>query len=305
MHIDLVTLRVFIAVCEEGSIARAAARQAIAASAVSRRIAAIEDDIGVELFVRGRRGIALTAAGDMMLRQAREVLRATDRLTAELSYFATGIQSQIRVVASPAVLAGNLAEDIGKFLEISPRVGVSTDERSSPEVIRAVREGAAEIGILWAPDDLSDSFDVEVYRKDHLCLAVRHDHPLAEQSEVCFSQVIDHVSISIAPGGMLDTMLRREAALQSRTLIHRAEVSSVDVALRFIAAGLGAAVVPHSGAMGGGAMKGNRSAELVLLPLSDSWARRLYVVITRKDASLSQAARSLVRHLCNTDIESK
>ena len=76
-HIDPVTLRLFVAVCEERNIARAADREAIVASAVSRRIAAIEEDIGAPLLVRGRRGIGLPP-GD--LRQAREV-RALDRRT--------------------------------------------------------------------------------------------------------------------------------------------------------------------------------------------------------------------------------
>ena len=58
-HFDPVTLRVFIAVCEEGNIARAAEREALVASAVSKRIAAIEAEIGTPLLTRGRRGVAL------------------------------------------------------------------------------------------------------------------------------------------------------------------------------------------------------------------------------------------------------
>src|SRR5262245_25050979 len=76
---DPVTLRLFVAVCEEGNIARAAEREAIVASAVSKRIAAIEDDIGTPLLVRGRRGIVPTAAGQTLLRQARDVLSAMSR----------------------------------------------------------------------------------------------------------------------------------------------------------------------------------------------------------------------------------
>ncbi len=60
---DPVTLRLFVAVCEEGNIARAAEREAIVASAVSKRIAAVEAQIGAPLLVRRRRGIEPTAAG--------------------------------------------------------------------------------------------------------------------------------------------------------------------------------------------------------------------------------------------------
>ena len=77
-HFDPVTLRLFIAVCEERNIARAAEREAIVASAVSKRIAAIEAEIGAPLLVRGRRGDRTHAAGQALLRQAREVLGAMD-----------------------------------------------------------------------------------------------------------------------------------------------------------------------------------------------------------------------------------
>ena len=291
--IDIVTLRLFIAVCEEGNIARAAEREAIVASAVSRRIAAVEEDVGTALLVRGRRGIKPTAAGETMLRQAREVLRAMERLTTELSDFASGVHSHVRVVAAPAVLAGNLAEDLSTFLEASPGVGLSTDERPSPEVVRVVREGAAELGILWGATDLSD-FEVVPYRRDHLCLTLRPDHPLAKRQAVPFEEVIDQISIVVVPGGTLDTMLRREAARLSRTLSYRVEVSGLDAAVRFVAAGLGTAVLPREGALGH-----SKARSLVFVPLSDDWAKRQYVIITQKAHAQSLATRRLIDHLRN------
>src|SRR5437667_232173 len=77
-HFDPQTLRLFVAVCEERNIARAAQREAIVPSAVSKRIAAIERDIGAPLLVRGRRGIEPTAAGQTLLRQARDMLGAME-----------------------------------------------------------------------------------------------------------------------------------------------------------------------------------------------------------------------------------
>ena len=113
---DPVTLRLFVAVCEEMNIAAAAEREALVASAVSKRIAAIEREVGTPLLVRGRRGIFPTAAGESFLRQAREVIGALGRMRTELAEFATGVQGSIRVVASVSVLAGRLPEDIAAFL---------------------------------------------------------------------------------------------------------------------------------------------------------------------------------------------
>lgn len=290
-HIDLVTLRLFIAVCEEGNIARAADRESIVASAVSRRIAAIEEDIGATLLVRGRRGIKPSAAGETLLRQAREILGAMDRLNAELGEYATGIQGHVRVVATPAVLAEDIADDIGLFLEKHPRVRVSTEERVSPEVLRAVREGAAEIGVLWDVSDLGE-LSVHPYRRDRLCVAVRQEHPIAGRAEVRFEEVVDEIAVGIAPGGMMDTLLRREAARLSRTLVYRVQVSGIEAAVRFVAAGLGPAVLPRE------AVTGHASGgPLAFVPLADDWAHRQFVIVSRDEETASATARSLIEHL--------
>lgn len=288
---DGVTLRLFVAVCEEGSIARAAEREAIVASAVSRRIAAVEAQIGAPLLLRGRRGIRPSPAGETLLRQAREILRAMDRLEAELSEYATGVQGHVRVVATTAVLAEDLAEDIGTFLAEHPRVQVSTDERVSPEVLRAVRDGAADVGVLW---DASDAGDLAVvpYRRDQLCLAVRRDHPLAQAAQVSFDEVLAHSAVGVAPGGMVDTLLRREAARRARPLVHRVQVSGIDAAVRFVAAGLGPAVLPREAAIGHA-----KASALAFVPLAEGWARRQFIVVTRDTAELAAPVQSLVRHL--------
>src|SRR4051794_14556769 len=87
---DPVSLHMFIAVCDERNIARAAEREAIVASAISKRMTALEEEAGVTLLKRGRRGIEPTPAGEAMLRQAREVLGLMERMRGELSEFATG-----------------------------------------------------------------------------------------------------------------------------------------------------------------------------------------------------------------------
>jgi DNA-binding transcriptional LysR family regulator len=289
--IDPITLRLFIAVCEEGNIARAAAREALVASAVSKRIAAVEAQVGTALLVRGRRGIQPTAAGLSLLRQARELLSAMARMQAELSEFASGVMGSVGVLASPSVLAEELADDIGAFLAAHPRVRVTLDERVSPEIVRAVREGAADLGVLW---DLSDTSGLHTlpYRQDRLCVAVAAGHALAGRKTLRYAAVLEHIDVGIAPGGMMDVLLRREAARLGRTLVQRVQVSGMDAAARIVAAGLGAAVLPRE------AIAGHASAKkLVLIPLADAWSRRRFVVVARADGSVSATARLLMQHL--------
>ena len=290
-HFDPVTLRLFVAVCEERSIARAASREAIVASAVSKRIAAVERDIGAALLTRGRRGVEPTAAGEALLRQARDVLGVMERMHAELSEFTTGAQGSVRVVASVSVLAESLPDDISSFLARYQAVRVSLDERLSQDIVRSVREGSADLGVLWDAADLSGLQTVP-YRSDHLCAALHPSHPLAKRKRLRFEETLAHIAIAVAPGGMMETMLRRQAALAGKSPIHRIQVSSLDAACRIVAAGLGMAVLPREATAPHASASG-----LTMVPLSDRWAVRRFVICSRPDAVLSATARLLVEHL--------
>ncbi len=288
---DPVTLRLFVAVCEEGNIAAAATREALVASAVSKRIAAVEAEIGTALLVRGRRGIAPTAAGQALLRQARQVLGVMARMHAELSEFATGVQGSVRVVASPSVLAEQLGDDIGSFLRQHPAVRVSLDERVSQDIVRAVREGAADAGVLWDATDLG-GLASRPYRRDQLCLVTPAGHRWARRKRISFAEALDDVAVSAAPGGMMDLLLRREAARLGRVPDWRIQVSGMDAAARIVAAGLGASVLPREAIAGHSCM-----AQLALVPLTDDWAVRQFRICTRNDGSTTAATRLLVEHL--------
>ena len=289
--LDPVSLQHFVAVCEEGSIARAAEREALVASALSKRIAALEAEIGVPLLLRRRRGVEPTPAGEALLARARELLSAMDRLRSELGAFGLGVQGSVRVLASPSVLAEQLPEDIGRFLALHPGLSVSLDERTSPDIVRCLREGAADLGVLWDFADLS-GLHVLPYRSDHLCVAMAPSHALARRPSLSYADTLDQVSVGVAPGGLMDQLMRRQAALIGRIPAHRIQVSSIDAACRIVAAGLGLAVlprevaVPHAGA-----------GRLALVPLSDAWALRRFVVATRPQPLQSASARLLASHL--------
>lgn len=288
---DPVTLRLFVAVCEERNIARAADREAIVASAVSKRIAAIEAEIGAPLLVRGRRGIEPTAAGQALLRLSREALSTLSRMHAELSAFASGVQGSVRVVAAPSVLAEHLPDDIGRFLARYQAVQVTLDEQISLELLRSVREGAADLGVLWNQAD-TGGLHTRPYRADHLCVALPPGHRWAGRKRLRFDETLQEPSVGVAAGGLMDLMLRRKAAQLGRETAHRITVSSLDAACRIVAAGLGIAVLPREAA----ALHATVS-QLVLVPLAEAWAQRRFVIVSRAEAGLPASARLLLEHL--------
>jgi DNA-binding transcriptional LysR family regulator len=214
-----------------------------------------------------------------------------ERVHAELSEFATGAHGSARVVASLSVLAEQLPEDIASFLARYPSVRVSLDERISPEVVRNVREGAADLGVLWDAADLG-GLRTRLYRTDHLCVAVHPAHRFAGRKQLRFADTFHEPSVGLAPIGTVDAVLRRQAALLGHTLTHRIQVSGLDAACRIVGAGLGVAVLPREAA----APYASASA-LVMVPLAEPWALRRFVICSRAEDTLSATARLLIDHL--------
>ena len=95
-RIDLTSLQLFVAVCELGSIGRAAEREFIAASAISKRLSDLEATLGTTLLYRHARGVDLTPAGESLLHHARSVLYSLEKMQGELSEYADGVRGHVR-----------------------------------------------------------------------------------------------------------------------------------------------------------------------------------------------------------------
>lgn len=288
---DPLSLRLFVAVCDEKNIARAAAREALVASAVSKRVSALEAWLGTPLLVRNRRGIEPTAAGLSLLRQARQLLGSMERMRAEMSEFASGAQDNVRVLASVSALAEWLPDDIAAFVLHHPRLSISLAEQASLQIVKDVREGKADLGLVWDAVGVA-GLQTSAYRSDCLCVVLPTVHPLSERQRLRFVDTLPYPSVGISPGGLVDIYLQRQAALLGYSLVHRIQVSSLEAGCRIVAAGLGLAVLPHQ------AVAPQLAAlSLVVKPLAESWALRRFVLVTRETSGLSAGTRLLLEYL--------
>src|SRR5215471_3248830 len=111
-RIDLTTLRLFVAICEERNLTRAASREGIAPSAVSKRMNDFELAFGVTLFQRLARGMALTPAGEALLHHARVTLLNVEKITTELREYAEGVRGHVRMLANLSAIVQFLPEDL-------------------------------------------------------------------------------------------------------------------------------------------------------------------------------------------------
>jgi len=291
--LDLTTLRLFVSVCETGNIARAGERASIVGSAISKRLAQLEDTVGTPLLVRKRHGVQPTAAGQTLLEHARAMLDGAARIERDMGGYAAGLRGQVRILASVSAMAESLADDVAAFLQLPAHGNIQVDmeERVSPEIVRGVRDGTASVGVCWDAAELG-GLQSRPYRTDHLCMVVPANHALAGRDSLRFEQTLDYEHVSLPVNSAVQVMLQRAAARLGRTLIHRVIVTNFEAALRVVRAGLAISLVPREVAE-----VYARTYGLKVIPLAEPWARRRFIVCFRDAASLSPSAQLLVDHL--------
>ena len=291
--LDLLTLRLFAAVCEQRSITRVAEQESIVGSAISKRLAQLEDAVSTPLLVRKRRGVLPTPAGETLLEHARTMLASVGQIERDMAAYATGIRGHVRMLVTASVMAESLADDVAAFLHHPAHrdIQVSMEERVSPDVVQGIREGSASIGICWDAADLT-GLETCAYRSDHLAIVAHESHPVAQATSVCFADVLGHEFVSMPALSAVQVLLARAAAVEGKTLAHRVLVSNFDAALRVVSANLAISVVPREVA---GPFA--RTAPVRIVPLSDAWARRRFAVCYRSSQTPPPCARLLVDHL--------
>nr|WP_315238312.1 LysR family transcriptional regulator [uncultured Albidiferax sp.] len=292
-RMDLTSLQLFVAVCELGSIGRAAEREFIAASAVSKRLSDLEATLETKLLVRHTRGVDLTPAGESLLHHARSMLYSLEKMQGELSEYAFGVRGHVRIHASISAVVQFLPEDLGAFCRAHPQVKIDLEEHLSSEVIRAVQEGAADLGICNTAGGVG-SLQTKAYRQDNLVLIVPIAHVLSAHAAINFDETLDFDHVGLQANSSIYQAMHQAAAAQGRSIKLRIHVAGLDAMCRMIANGLGIGVMPQR------AFDLMHTPQLCAVPLQDAWATRQIGLVARDFATLPVTARLLLDHLSST-----
>lgn len=290
MRFDLVDLRLFLQVAEAASITQGAAKAHLALASASERIRGMEERTGVALLLRGRRGVTLTPAGRALAHHAWLVLQQMEHLTGELSTYAGGLKGHVRLLANSSALSEWLPETLGRFLAAHPGIDIDVEERSSHDIVRAVAEGFAEIGIVA---DIADCAGLETFpfATDRLVLVLPRHHPLRAR-RVAFRELLGQDFVGLAASNALQQHLAQHALQAGKPIKLRVRLGSFDAIGRMVENGVGIAVIPETAARRCRASMAIRTARL-----SDPWALRQLHVCVRPGSTLTLPARRLVEHL--------
>jgi len=292
-RLDLTSLQLFVAVCELGSIGKAAEREFIAASAVSKRLSDLEAILETSLLYRHTRGVSLTPAGQSLLHHARSVLFGLEKMQAELSEYADGVRGHVRMHASISAVVQFLPEDLGAFAREHPQVKIDLQEHLSSEVARAVHEGAADVGVCNTQGlALGAQLAQRPYRRDELVLVTPRSHPLAKERKLAFEDTLEFDHVGLHSNSSIYVAMREAAAAAGKSIRLRIQVTGLDAMCRMIHNGLGVGVMPRRAFE---LMQG--VGELKCARLSNDWAVRDINLVARDFDALPLTARTLVEHL--------
>ena len=180
---ELASLDLFVSVIELGSVSRAAEAHGIAQPSASSRIKHLERQLGMQLLDRGPGGSTPTDAGVVVAGWADTILRAAHELEVGLSAFRAEQTGRLRISASFTIAEYLLPQWLDRFSRDHPRDSVALEVANSTTVIDRLRHGAADLGFIETPSELT-GLNEQIVGHDELVTVVAPSHPWATRGSV-------------------------------------------------------------------------------------------------------------------------
>ena len=288
MAIDLDQLRTFVSVAEAGGLTRAAEVLNLSLPAISRRLTALEEELGIALLERSTRRVALTQTGREFLPRARRLLDELEESLLGIREAAARRRGVVTLACIPTAAYYFLPATLATFARRFPEVRVRVMDLAAEGVTDAVATGGAEFGIGMESTQHPE-VEFRPLRQDPFVLACRRDHPLAARREALRWRDLDGerlVGVSRRSGNRL--ILDRALLPRGINPKWHYEAEHLSTSLGLVEAGLGVAVVPRL------ALPRGAHPVLVARPLVDPLVERTTGLVLRRGTDPAPAARTLL-----------
>lgn len=249
---DFRQLRYFVAVAEELSFTRAAQRLHLSQPPLSQQIQALEADLGVRLFERNKRNVALSEPGRVFLEQARQILAKADEARSQVVQAAAGFSGQLRLAYTVSVtFHPSLPQALLSFGRHAPQVRVILSEMYTEPQFAALLAGELDLGFVRdLPHHEADarSLRLDEIDREPLLLALPSEHRLAGRKRIWLHEVADEPFV-VQPRELAATLYDRLALIAAKANFHpliRQHAQQINGLLMLVAAGMGLALIPAS-----------------------------------------------------------
>ncbi len=284
---ELHQLEYFVAVAEEASFTRAAAKAHVAQPGVSAQIRRLERELGQQLFDRSGRSVRLTTVGAAVLPHARAALEATTRVRLAVDDLAGLVRGQVTVGMVSGCGSPVLGELLAEFHRSYPAIDIALTEAASDHLLEGLLAGRLDLALIGSAGQPASGVDTAVLADEALVAAVGRDDPLAGRNAVTVAHLRDRALICLPEGTGVRTALERACAAAGFRPRIAFEASALPVVAQLASQGLGVAVVPTSTA---DAHRGSLHA----LPISRPSVRSRLELAWASAVATNPAARVLV-----------
>lgn len=291
LKVDTTTVRLVLAIVEEGSISRAADKLGLAVAAASRRVSDLERQLDAKLFRRVPHGVEVTESGDKLLRYLRQIDSLVDRLEGDAEALSHGLDGRVVIGAPKAVVIEFLAREIADMQRKYPGIRLKIVEENSRIVQQLLRDKVIDIGIYERTSGFLD-LPQSPYRDDRLVLVYSRPHFRFPDSPVGIDDLLDLPIVSLGKGSAILSAVRRAYRSRGRLFRDDFAVSGFDTMLALVRHGLGVGLMPPD------VLRSFHPEEaLGSVELQGDWSRRSYVLSCVDGHAQQQTLRNVVAEL--------
>ncbi len=275
---ELRQLRYFMAVADELHFGRAAQKLHMSQPPLSVQVGRLEREVGISLFDRSTRRVQLTPAGRHLQERARRILDEVDAVRADMRDYVDGLAGPLSVGFVSSANYTVLPDVVRLFRARSAKVALTLIPLTSGEQLERLRDGALDVGIVRDENPAADHassipLTAEVVFEERLVACLPIGHPLAQRNEVTVEEIVEVPIISyprlLMPGFVDRVAEALSAAPHAANVVE--EVVHQETALGFVAAGVGASILPES-------VRQLIPASIAVVPLAGAPTTRLLAV---------------------------
>ncbi|MGB8945585.1 MAG: LysR family transcriptional regulator [Streptomyces sp.] len=290
MRYDLDDLRLFLGIVTEGSITAGARRMHLSLPSASARVRSLEQQAGVELLIRGRRGVRPTPAGTTLARHAREVIAQTVRLESAVASYTRSPTAPLTLLGGGSAVHRLVPQALVTFLRAHPDIDVRVSENRTPRIVRMLADGEADLGIVLDDEAHDCGLAMEPLGDDSLVVVGQAGGILTGRTSLTYSEAAEHPLVGLAPDASLRRWIERHVGPHAPVVRYRTTVANLNVLVALAAAGVGLAIVPRRVI--------DPSQALDVCDLQDPWAQRHHLLAWgAKTGPPSPATEALADHL--------
>jgi Transcriptional regulator len=293
---ELRQLTYFLAAAQTQNFRKAAVLCMVTQPALSRQIAALEQELGMTLFKREKQHVFLTPAGQAFATYARQ---ATDLLQAgehELLRWREGQSGVIHIGCNPSLAAVLLPPLLAAFRKQYPAIQLIVNVAHSDEVMALVEQGKADLGFIYDPASISEIVAIKELFRQPLCLLAHSGHMLARLAPAALTleRILEEPLILLDKTARLRKVLDRLFLQRGLTVQPAIEIAS-DVALKeLVRCGAGVTLVPPALFWRSPWGADSDHNDCVLLPIADVTETFIFALLYRRIGQLSIPARQFV-----------